>query len=660
MNNLMEFNQLYNVLKSMLSLLQTKIGDQLLYIVLIYFITGLIAGIAGTLIEYTRYKKTKRTSLEVKKEDEEAGEVKEETQEESVEHEKKVEPEEAEIKKEEKIFNFPAIKFIPEEKKENILTIIKESIKQDIEKNFIKILKHLSIDNIDFGISYLKKPYNLLLYKDYLEKLEKIEESTLDYKFSIDYYLAKVLYYYLLGEYSKIEKILLKAIEVYPDKESFYILLAKYYLYNKKLTEAKVLLDKAEQISPGDDRVINTKIKMAIEEKNYEEGLKLTEKCLLLNRLNIEAYCYRAWIYFELGNITEAEKNIKKALSLNPSHWFPYFTGGLIYYELKRYKDALFYFEKMEKTGYEITFHIPYKLFSYIKTNQKEKARKILSFILDKPVKEIEIIINSLIELEMLDKALDYIEKNKEKISKEKIELYQLKIVERYKQKNNYKNAVKILENIYKQSKNKLEILKEIVSIYKIHIKDKAKVEEYCKKILEIEPEDIDANIKIGRIYFNRKEYKKSLEHYNRIINKPEFIGYPKTYFEIGFSYYKLGNEEKALEFLTIAEKGGYTDINLYNVCGVLYLKREQYIKALGYFEKVISLDPFNASAYNNSGIIYMKLKRYSDAIKNFKKALQIDPDNREILNNLQKAYRELINKESEEYLKQFDMVVKK
>ena len=72
---------------------------------------------------------------------------------------------------------------------------------------------------------------------------------------------------------------------------------------------------------------------------------------------------------------------------------------------------------------------------------------------------------------------------------------------------------------------------------------------------------------------------------------------------------------------------------------GRLYLKSENYEKAVWEYEKAIALNPKGVEAYNGAGIAYAMLKRYSEAVKAQHKALTLQPDFTEAHAGLGLAY---------------------
>lgn len=53
---------------------------------------------------------------------------------------------------------------------------------------------------------------------------------------------------------------------------------------------------------------------------------------------------------------------------------------------------------------------------------------------------------------------------------------------------------------------------------------------------------------------------------------------------------------------------------------------KENYDKAVEYFEKAVNEDPEFAFAWDNLGVNYRRLNNYDKAIESYKKSLEIDP----------------------------------
>ena len=75
--------------------------------------------------------------------------------------------------------------------------------------------------------------------------------------------------------------------------------------------------------------------------------------------------------------------------------------------------------------------------------------------------------------------------------------------------------------------------------------------------------------------------------------------------------------------------------IVLWNIIGIASAQLSHFDKAVGSFEKIISLSPTQASAYYNLGNVFKDQAKFNDAIEAFTKALELKPDYEEASNNL-------------------------
>ena len=87
----------------------------------------------------------------------------------------------------------------------------------------------------------------------------------------------------------------------------------------------------------------------------------------------------------------------------------------------------------------------------------------------------------------------------------------------------------------------------------------------------------------------------------------------------------------------------------LYNLSGILNIKKDNYDNAINDFKKAIDINPKFSSAYTNLGAAYEKLNDYSRSAENLTIACNLDPNSDIIYNNLgnvlgkQKKFEEAI-----------------
>lgn len=130
-------------------------------------------------------------------------------------------------------------------------------------------------------------------------------------------------------------------------------------------------------------------------------------------------------------------------------------------------------------------------------------------------------------------------------------------IEEAKKFEKNYKfeDALNLLEELYKKEPDSEEIKKEFLDSllsYGAYLNDEFVAEHEkairCfKKMIEIKPESYRAFYNLGITYFGLGNIEKALESYNEALKiKPD---YKYCYYNIGYLYENIGESEKAMGF---------------------------------------------------------------------------------------------------------------
>jgi tetratricopeptide (TPR) repeat protein len=93
------------------------------------------------------------------------------------------------------------------------------------------------------------------------------------------------------------------------------------------------------------------------------------------------------------------------------------------------------------------------------------------------------------------------------------------------------------------------------------------------------------------------------------------------------------------------------------NNLSAIYLEKDDFEQARGYFEKALQLDPQNASIHNNLGSYYRRRGAYSEALEHYQQAIVSQPDNAGIYNNLATVFSS--TKEYEKAIQCYDMALR-
>ena len=163
--------------------------------------------------------------------------------------------------------------------------------------------------------------------------LNKNDSAIMFYKkaISISPDFAKAYYdcgsaYFKLGNHKAAIENYTKAISIIPDFHDAFVYMAISYINIDSVTEAKLAINKAEQILPnsaGRTMVSSELLKLgnsAFAKNKIEESLRLYLLAAEISPSNAEAYYNLGGIYFYKKNNNLAKENWQKALKLKPDY----------------------------------------------------------------------------------------------------------------------------------------------------------------------------------------------------------------------------------------------------------------------------------------------------------------------------------------------------
>lgn len=143
--------------------------------------------------------------------------------------------------------------------------------------------------------------------------------------------------------------------------------------------------------------------------------------------------------------------------------------------------------------------------------------------------------------------------------------------------------------------------------------------------------------------YYYGLEIMKEKAMENGVVTKPEYLDTAIYYFkrarfivptfadaydQLGLAYFRKDEWEKALAYydtcLTLSPGKSITYSNM----GVIYFQNKQYDKALTAYENAVRFDPKFSDAWMNLGSTYGTLGKFNEAIAAFKKCIEYNPQN--------------------------------
>ena len=144
---------------------------------------------------------------------------------------------------------------------------------------------------------------------------------------------------------------------------------------------------------------------------------------------------------------------------------------------------------------------------------------------------------------------------------------------------------------------------------------------EVCKEILKINPNLIEFQENLACDYYNKKDYEKSIELFNKCIDNGG--ARDDSYMMIALAYVKLNHPKKALEIIKeTKDKENYL-LNHFMV----FKELEEYDKAIEYGDKLLELNPENTLALHNMSEIYEELDDEERSIFYFNEMSNVVPE---------------------------------
>lgn len=132
------------------------------------------------------------------------------------------------------------------------------------------------------------------------------------------------------------------------------------------------------------------------------------------------------------------------------------------------------------------------------------------------------------------------------------------------------------------------------------------------EKIIQEDPDVIDAYFTMGNLYFKEKDFEKALEYFFQVLSRQPNDTF--TVSNIANSYIMMSELDEAEKFLssTIDSLPPDSQINL--IMGNINNAQREYDTALAYYKKCLEINPASASAYNAIGGIYVVQKNLDKA----------------------------------------------
>ena len=306
-----------------------------------------------------------------------------------------------------------------------------------------------------------------------------------------------------------------KALKLKPDWDKALIFQAQIAIMSGDLKKAKLELYNASLKYPENNKISKMYAQVLIKTEDYKEAIEVYKKVVLADPKDLESQFAEGLVYLQLNQYDSAEDIFKKLSEQPESQYQAYFYLGKIEEKQGDIKKSLEWYDKVVDGPFVFDASI-----SAISLLQKDKQ---------------------------LDEASSRLSLLQERFPKQKLRLLLVQ-VELYNQQKKYDEAFNILTKGLIDYPDEKELL-YAHALMAERVNKPDIVENNLKKILAVEPNNVEALNALGYTLLNRSTRYADAEKYLKkaLSLEPNQAVIIDSY---GWLQFKLGNTEKALGYL--------------------------------------------------------------------------------------------------------------
>ena len=210
-----------------------------------------------------------------------------------------------------------------------------------------------------------------------------------------------------------------------------------------------------------------------------------------------------------------------------------------------------------------------------------------------------------------------------------------------YIKKNKICEAEKLLLELKKDEEFKIDAL-VYLGVCKIKSNKKNTAINLLKQAIEISINHEFANLNLGLIYFDNKDFQNSIKYLKKTfeVNSKNLV----AIYHLGLTNLILKNFFEAEKYFNKVLELNDSDQNALLNLGIIYNQKKDSKKTFDIYNKILKINPNNLNALNNIGILNYNLLNYDEAISYFTRCIKINKKFIPAYNNLGRVNADLRN----------------
>jgi putative PEP-CTERM system TPR-repeat lipoprotein len=477
------------------------------------------------------------------------------------------------------------------------MTHLKKGRPDDAEKEVLHALKideNNALAHNILGSVYLAQAKGDLAIREFDRAIE-LDPAL------VDAYVKKGVFNLLSGDSRKAEEDFTDAVEIAPDILATRIILARYYIKEKKFDDAIKILNEGLKENPNDAILYNIMGAAYLGSEDFDNADRYFNKAIAANPGFVLPYFNLAFIHLKANQKDEAIAAYRKVLKIDENNVRALLMLAKIMEEDKRDEDALSYYKKATKQNQPVAY---VSLAGYYQ--RRKDGKRALEALED----ALRIDPRNITVLDMMGRiyfaAHDY-----EKV----ISVYRRmasvspiagtqRIAAAYSAMGKYDRALQELQGVSFDGVDRIKVIMQRVKIL-MKKEDYYAAERAAQEIISLAPESDAGYIVLADVYARTRKFSE------------------------------------AVDALNAAEKINPENVKTRITKGNVYVQMEDYQSALKVFKALEKRYPEYAPVYFFQASTMQMMGETKAAVKSYEKALEISPDYAPSLNNLAYLYAE-------------------
>jgi tetratricopeptide (TPR) repeat protein len=365
------------------------------------------------------------------------------------------------------------------------------------------------------------------------------------------------------------------------------------------------------------------------------------EAALARDATNLQALHLLASVAMAAGRSEQAIELYKRIVALWPQEAQAYFSMGMLLSSLKRYDEA----EQTIRRGNAVSqtaaptgyIHLGHILAEQKAWDRAEQAYRD-ALAINPGFEPAYLGMAATLEAKGdTAQAIAVLRKVLQEVNKANREARQ-RLVRLLLTQKAYEPALALLREAVEESPDDVEAQLRIGLIYG-ELKDYVKAVEQIKLVLALRPQELRVRDHLAYLYEEMKDFDKAIAEYRTILKADE--RYSDAHLHLGYLLYRLKRNDEALPHFqqVIALNPKMTEA--YLLLGLTLLQALRQEEAVAVFREGLQRNPGSADLHFNLGTAYDKMGRFDELVHEMEEAIRLDPKHADALNYLGYSYAE-------------------